>query len=154
MSQWVSVGIQTACDMTSLVETYSFRGKLQCPGVIYPHVGRSTIQVMTENLVLLISTPLRKIWFFIMFVLQVPFVLYCVVVSIVSCRWTCSCSETSHVKITRYHTRYCGVAFCYLHKCELSCMSSYHAIKLHSHWMKLYQIGCVWSGLVLAKVVT
>jgi len=43
------------------------------------------------------------------------------VVSIVSRRWTYCCLETSHGKITRYYSWYCTVAFCYVHKCELSC---------------------------------
>jgi len=42
------------------------------------------------------------------------------VVSIVSCRCTYCCLETSHGKITRHYSRYCTVAFCYVHKCELS----------------------------------
>jgi len=62
--------------------------------------------------------------------------------------------ETSHGKITRHHSRYCTVAFCYVHKCELSYMCPDHDIKLHPHQVKLYRIGCVGSGLVLAKALT
>jgi len=43
------------------------------------------------------------------------------------------------------------VAFFYMHKCELSYMCPDHDIKLHPHRVKLYQIGCVESDLVLAK---
>jgi len=68
------------------------------------------------------------------------------VVSIVSCR----CHETSHRKITRYYSRYCTVAFCYGHKCELSYMCPGHGIKLNPHRGKLYRIGCAGSSLILA----
>jgi len=42
------------------------------------------------------------------------------VVSIVSCRCTYCCLETSHGN--RHYLRYCAVAFCYVLKCELSYM--------------------------------
>jgi len=41
---------------------------------------------------------------------------------IVFCRRTYCCPETSHGKITRHFSRYCDVAFCYVHKCELPYM--------------------------------
>jgi len=63
-------------------------------------------------------------------------------------------AETNHGKITRHYSRYCAVAFCYVLKCELSCMCPGHDIKLHPHRVKLYRIGCVGSGLVLAKALT
>jgi len=50
---------------------------------------------------------------------------------------------TSHGKITRQYSRYCTVAFFYVHKCELSYMCPGHDIKLHPHKVKLYQIVCV-----------
>jgi len=73
------------------------------------------------------------------------------VVSIVSCWCTYCCFKASHGKITRHYSRYCTVAFC--------CVQTYymcpgHGIKLHLHWVKLYRIGCVWSGMVLAKALT
>jgi len=37
------------------------------------------------------------------------------------------------------------VAFCYVHKCELSYMCPGHDIKMHPHGVKLYRIGCVWD---------
>jgi len=77
------------------------------------------------------------------------------VVLIVSCRCTYCCPETSHGKITRQYSRYCTVAFCYVHKCELSYMCPGHDIKLHPHRVKIYRIGCmVFIGLVLAKALT
>jgi len=76
------------------------------------------------------------------------------VVSIVSCRCTYCCPETSRRKITRHYSRYCTVAFCYVHKCELSYMCPGHDIILHPHPVKLYRIGCVGSDLVLAKALT
>jgi len=77
-----------------------------------------------------------------------------IVVSVVSCRCTYCCLETSHGKITRHYSRYCTVAFHYVHKCELSCMCPGHDIKLHPHRVKLNRIGCVGSGIVLAKLLT
>jgi len=62
--------------------------------------------------------------------------------------------ETSHAKISRHYSRYCTVAFCYVCKCELSCMCPGHDIKLHPYGVKLYRIGCVGSGLVLANTLT
>jgi len=62
-----------------------------------------------------------------------------------------------HGKITRHYSRYCTVEFCYVHKCELYHImfwSSGHDVKLHPHRVKLYRIGCVGSGLVLAKALT
>jgi len=44
--------------------------------------------------------------------------------------------------------------FCYVHLCELSCMCRGRDIKLHPHRVKLYRMGCVGSGLVLAKALT
>jgi len=76
------------------------------------------------------------------------------VVLIVSCRCTYGCLETSHGKITRHYSRYCTVAFCYVHMCELSYICPGHDIKLHPHRVKLYRIGSVGSGLVLAKALT
>jgi len=76
------------------------------------------------------------------------------VVSIVS-RWCTYCLlETSHGKITRHYSQYCSVAFCYVHKCERYYMCPGHDIKLHPHQVKLFWIGCVESGLVLAKTLT
>jgi len=81
------------------------------------------------------------------------------VVSIVYCRCTYCCPEISHGKITIdiIHDiilcQYCIVAFCYVPKCELSYMCPGHDIKLHPHRVKLYRIGCVGSGLVLAKAL-
>jgi len=49
---------------------------------------------------------------------------------------------------------YCAVAFCYEHKFELSYIHPGHDVKLHPHRLKLYRIGCVGSGLVLAKALT
>jgi len=57
-------------------------------------------------------------------------------------------------KITRHYSRYCTVAFCFVHKCELSYMCPGHDIELHPHRVKLYRIGCGGSGLVLAKALT
>jgi len=74
--------------------------------------------------------------------------------SIVSCRCTYCCLETSHGKITRHYLRYCTMAFCIVYKCELSYMCPGHDIKLHPHRVKLYRIGCVGSGLVLAEALT
>jgi len=76
------------------------------------------------------------------------------VVSIVSSRYTYCCLETSRGKITRHYSRYCAVAFCYVHKCELSYMCPGHDIQLHPHRVELYRIGCVGSGLVLMKALT
>jgi len=57
-----------------------------------------------------------------------------------------------HGKITQHYSRYCAVAFCYVHKCELSYIYPGHDVKLHlPEWNNKYQIGCVWSGLVLVK---
>jgi len=42
-------------------------------------------------------------------------------------------------KITRHYSRTCAVAFCDVHKCELSCMSPGYNIKLRPHRVKLYQ---------------
>jgi len=76
------------------------------------------------------------------------------IVSIVSCQCIYYCPETSHGKITRNYSRYCTLAFCYVHKCELSNMCPGNGIKLHPHRVKLCQIGCVGSGVVLAKALT
>jgi len=76
------------------------------------------------------------------------------VVSIVYCRSTYCCPETSHGKITRHYSLYYSVAFCYMHKCELSYMCPGHDIILHPHRVKLYWIRRVGSGLVLAKAIT
>jgi len=46
-----------------------------------------------------------------------------------------------HGKITRHYSRYCAVAFCYVHKCELSYIYPGHDVKLHPHRVKLYRIG-------------
>jgi len=51
-------------------------------------------------------------------------------VSIVSCRCTYCCLETSHGKITRHNPRYCTVAFSCVRKCELSYMCTGHDFKL------------------------
>jgi len=58
-----------------------------------------------------------------------------------------------HGKITIHYSRYCTVAFCYVHKCELSYMCHGLDIELHPHRVKLYRIGCVGSGLVLANAL-
>jgi len=76
------------------------------------------------------------------------------IVSIVSCRCAYCCLETISWKITRHYSRYCAVAFCYVHKCELSYMCPGHDMKLHPHRVELYRIGCVGSGLVLVKALT
>jgi len=79
------------------------------------------------------------------------------VVLIVSC-W---CTYWNHVlkpilgKRTRHYSRFCAVAFCYVQ--NVNCHTSqcpWHDIKLHPHQVKLCQIGCIWSGFVLVKVVT
>jgi len=85
-------------------------------------------------------------------------------VLIVSCRCTvCAlntkymhngCTETSHGKVTRHFSQYCAVASCCVRKCELSYMCPGRDIKLHPYRVKLYRIGCVGSGLVLAKALT
>jgi len=49
---------------------------------------------------------------------------------------------------------YCTMAFCYVDKCELSYICPGHDIKLQPHQVKLYHIGCVGYGLVLAKALT
>jgi len=51
--------------------------------------------------------------------------------------------------MTRYSSRYCTVAFCYVHKCELSYICPGQDIKLHQHWVKLYRTGCtvIWLGI-------
>jgi len=69
------------------------------------------------------------------------------VVSIISSRCTCCCPETSHGKITRHYSQYCTVAFCYVHKFELSYVCPGHDIKLHQHQVILYRIGC-WESFV------
>jgi len=56
------------------------------------------------------------------------------------------------VTITRNYSRYCAVAFCCVHKCSHMCPG--HYAKLLPHQVKLYQIRCMGSGLVLAKSVT
>jgi len=38
-----------------------------------------------------------------------------------------------HWKIIRHYSRYCAVAFCYEHKCELSYIHPGHDVKLHPH---------------------
>jgi len=58
-------------------------------------------------------------------------------VSIVSCRCTYCFSETTHGKITRHYSRFCAVAFCYGHKCELSYIYPGCDVKLHPHQVKL-----------------
>jgi len=73
--------------------------------------------------------------------------------SIVSCQCTYCCPETIHGEITRHYSRCCIVAFCYVHKCELSYMCPGRDIKWHPHRLKLYQIGCMGSGLVLVKAL-
>jgi len=72
----------------------------------------------------------------------------CTIVSIVSCRCTYCCRETSHGKITRHYSRYCAVAFCYVHKCELSYMCPGHDIKLHPHRVKIIsnKVCGIWLG--------
>jgi len=50
--------------------------------------------------------------------------------------------------------RYIAMAFCYLHKSELSYMCPGHDIKLHPLRVKFYRLGCVGSDLVLAKALT
>jgi len=59
-----------------------------------------------------------------------------------------------HRKITQHYSRYCAMAFYYGHKCELSYMFPWHDVKLHPHRVKLYQIGCGGSGLVLVTALT
>jgi len=80
------------------------------------------------------------------------------VVSIVSCRCTYCCPKISNGKITRHHSWYHTAAFCYVHKCELSYIRHGHDnkldIKLQPHRVKLYQIRCLGSGLLLAKALT
>jgi len=48
------------------------------------------------------------------------------------------------------YSQYWAVAFSYVHKCKLSYMCPWHDVKLRQHRVKLYRIGCVGSGLVLA----
>jgi len=59
-----------------------------------------------------------------------------------------------HGKIIWHYSRYCAVTFCYEHKCELSYIHPGHDVKLRPHRVKLYRIGCVGSGLALAKALT
>jgi len=67
---------------------------------------------------------------------------------------TVAVKPVMYEKIARHYSRYCAVEFCYVHKCKLSYMCPGHDIKLHPHRVKLYRIGCVGSGLVLAKALT
>jgi len=55
------------------------------------------------------------------------------VVSIIFCRCTYCCLENCHGKITGHYSRYCIVAFCCVHKCELSYMCPGHDIKLNPY---------------------
>jgi len=59
------------------------------------------------------------------------------VVLIVSCRCAYCLPETTHGKITRYYSRICAVAFCYVHKYELPYIYPRHDVKLHPHRVKL-----------------
>jgi len=45
--------------------------------------------------------------------------------------------QTIHGKITRHHSRYCTVAFCYVHNCELSYIYLGYYVKLYPHWVLL-----------------
>jgi len=75
------------------------------------------------------------------------------VVSIVSCRCTYSCPETTRGKITRYNSRFCAAAFAIW-------TSALHV--LHVSWARCYTASaqseiitmCVGSGLVLVKALT
>jgi len=44
---------------------------------------------------------------------------------------TVALKPCSHEEITRHYSRYCAVAFCYMHKCELCYMCPGHDLKLH-----------------------
>jgi len=46
--------------------------------------------------------------------------------------------QAIHGKISRPYSRYCAVAFCYVHKCEMSYIFSGHDVELHPHRVKLY----------------
>jgi len=48
---------------------------------------------------------------------------------------------------------HCAVAFCCVQMRELFYMCPGHDVELHPHWVKLYQMGSVGSGLVLAKAL-
>jgi len=63
--------------------------------------------------------------------------------------WDVTDCNTGNLKISM-----AAVAFCYEHKCELLYIHPGHDVKLHPHRVKLYQIGCVGSGLVLARALT
>jgi len=59
------------------------------------------------------------------------------VVSIVSCQCTYCFPETTHWKLTRHYSRFCDMAFCYVHKFERACIYPGHDVKLHPHRVKL-----------------
>jgi len=70
------------------------------------------------------------------------------VVSIVSCRCTYCCLETSHKKVTRHYSWYCTVAFCYANKCELSYVSwSWHKIASTPSEIISYRVCGIWLGI-------
>jgi len=48
-------------------------------------------------------------------------------------------------KITRHYLRYCAVAFCYVHKCELSYIYPGHGVKLHPQSEII--LNRVWLGI-------
>jgi len=70
------------------------------------------------------------------------------IVSIVYYRCTCCCLETSHGKITRHCSRYCTVAFCYMHKCELSYMCpAWHKTASTLSEIILNRVCGIWLGI-------
>jgi len=73
-------------------------------------------------------------------------------VSIVSYLCTYCFPETTRGKITRFYSRFCAVAFFYVHMCELSYIYPGHVVDcIRTECNYKYRIGCVRSGLVLAK---
>jgi len=68
-------------------------------------------------------------------------------VSIDSC-WCPYCYfETSHGKITIYYSRYCTVAFSYVHKCELSYMCPGHKTASTPSEIILNRVYGIWLGI-------
>jgi len=58
------------------------------------------------------------------------------------------CDETTHGKITKHYSRFCAVAFCYVHNCKLSYMSYILSMMLNcirTECNYKYRIGCVWD---------
>jgi len=52
--------------------------------------------------------------------------------------------------LTINYSRICAVAFCYVHKCELSYIYSGHDVKLHPHRVKFEisnRVCGIWFGI-------